>query len=55
MVALWMGLAPGVCSATSAWPLSWYAVRLSASCERTAVLRSTPIKIWAERGGKEGV
>ena len=27
MVALWMGLAPGVWIATMAWPLSWNAVR----------------------------
>lgn len=35
MVALWMSSAPGVCTATSAWPDSWYAVRRRASAERT--------------------
>ena len=44
MVALWMGLAPGVYRATSACPPSWYAVSRRASwlCDRA---RGDPISI----------
>ena len=40
MVALWMGCAPAVWMATSAWPLSWYAVRLRDSAVLTIDLHA---------------
>eukprot|EP00983_Pelagomonas_calceolata_P037195 1136238-Pelagomonas_calceolata.AAC.3 len=40
MVALWMGEAPGVWSATMACPASWYAVRLRACSERRTDLHA---------------
>mmetsp|Transcript_3034 Transcript_3034/g.13677 ORF Transcript_3034/g.13677 Transcript_3034/m.13677 type:complete len:300 (+) Transcript_3034:162-1061(+) len=43
MVALWTGIAPGVRSATMAWPASWYAVSLLLSSVSTADFRSTPM------------
>mmetsp|Transcript_8544 Transcript_8544/g.38846 ORF Transcript_8544/g.38846 Transcript_8544/m.38846 type:complete len:212 (-) Transcript_8544:1488-2123(-) len=45
IVALCIGLAPSVNSATSAWPPSWYAVSLLFSSATTALFRSAPIMI----------
>mmetsp|Transcript_1488 Transcript_1488/g.5851 ORF Transcript_1488/g.5851 Transcript_1488/m.5851 type:complete len:272 (-) Transcript_1488:1231-2046(-) len=45
MVALWMGIAPSVRSATSAWPASWNAVRRRPSSVRLIDLRSAPMRI----------
>mmetsp|Transcript_50511 Transcript_50511/g.109510 ORF Transcript_50511/g.109510 Transcript_50511/m.109510 type:complete len:301 (-) Transcript_50511:162-1064(-) len=55
MVALWIGCAPGVWSATSAWPPSWYAVSLRFSGEMTADLRSAPIRILSQAYSRSAI
>mmetsp|Transcript_6268 Transcript_6268/g.20610 ORF Transcript_6268/g.20610 Transcript_6268/m.20610 type:complete len:228 (+) Transcript_6268:601-1284(+) len=55
MVALWIGCAPRVCSATSACPPSWYAVTLRLAGEMTADRRSAPIRIWSHANSRSAM